>query len=65
METEIAFSSQIQEVRRKCKILQKISLQIMKSTIHNKQNVFMKHKCHCKMQFPKMSIIFELQGQGH
>jgi hypothetical protein len=67
METEIAFSSQIQKVRRKCKILQKISLQIMKSTMHNfnKQNVFMKHKCNRTMQFPKVSIIFELQGQGH
>ena len=25
----------------------------------------MKHKCHCAMQFPKVAIIFELQGQGH
>ena len=34
----------------------------MKSTIHNQQNVFMKHKCHRGIQFPKVAIILECQG---
>jgi hypothetical protein len=65
MERKIAFSFQTKKLFRKCKLLQKINLQMVKLTLQKKQDEFLKHKFPHTMQIPNVAIVFKPQGQGH